>query len=346
MKSFFKKLSIVLALFFTSSKINATVHTVNNGVLTGGHFTDLQTAIDSANVGDTLYVHGSPNSYGATTLNKRLTLIGSGYNVTGTPNNFSTLVSSLTVDSLLYFSGATGSKIIGLDIQNLSYGYISGVGSYFTSNLYISRCKIGSLYVFENSVLENSIITSTVYLSATSAIIRNNIIASVSGQVSNSSGVIFDHNIFNGTAPSSLSYALFSNNVFFFSGSTSNWSSINNCVFNKNLSSDNVAVTLPFGTNSGSGNISTVMPSFQFNNTLTASSTSPWQNNWTLKPTSGGKNAATDGTDIGIYGGNYPMKNLTGVSNLIPQMTLMNINNSSIPLNGTLNVNFKSRKQN
>jgi len=66
---------------------------------------------------------------------------------------------------------------------------------------------------------------------------------------------------------------------------------------------------------------------------------------WHLLASNPGHNGATDGTDIGMYGGLHPMPNLTGISTL-PLMTLLNIKNSSIPINGTLNYEFKARQGN
>ena len=66
---------------------------------------------------------------------------------------------------------------------------------------------------------------------------------------------------------------------------------------------------------------------------------------WHILAASPAHNAGTDGTDLGIYGGVKPMANLTGASNLIPQMTLLDLYDTDVPVNGNLNVRFKARKQ-
>ena len=66
---------------------------------------------------------------------------------------------------------------------------------------------------------------------------------------------------------------------------------------------------------------------------------------WHILAGSPAHNAGTDGTDLGIYGGTQPMANLTGASNLFPQMTLLELYNTNVPVNGNLNVRFKARKQ-
>ena len=122
--------------------------------------------------------------------------------------------------------------------------------------------------------------------------------------------------------------------------------SINFCTFSNNITVSNSSDVLPFGTNTGGNNFNNVAAANLF-----VSGASILQNypsicaqDWHLKVTSPGHNAATDGTDIGMYGGNYPMPNLSGISNLLPQMTLMNINNANVPVNGNLDVHFKAKR--
>jgi hypothetical protein len=54
--------TLIVGIFSLSSM--ATVHTVSNNPNSPGEYNNLQTAIDAATNGDTLYVHGSPTSYG------------------------------------------------------------------------------------------------------------------------------------------------------------------------------------------------------------------------------------------------------------------------------------------
>src|SRR5205814_159888 len=99
----------------------ATVTTVSNNANSPGQFTDLQAAIDAASNGDTLYVHGSPTTYGTITLNRSLTLIGTGYN----PQKDLPLVASiqtLNLDSVAGIKGCSNSNIVGFNIQNLNSG--------------------------------------------------------------------------------------------------------------------------------------------------------------------------------------------------------------------------------
>ena len=103
---------------------------------------------------------------------------------------------------------------------------------------------------------------------------------------------------------------------------------------------------LPYGTNTGGNNLNNVASTTLFVSGVSSIQNTPalYNIDWHLKVTSPGHNAATDGTDIGMYGGSYPMPNLTGISNLLPQMTLMNINNANVPVNGNLDVHFKAKR--
>lgn len=344
-----KKVTLIAALLLTLSSylVNATVLTVSNSPLSGGQYTDIQSAISAAQLDDTVYVCGSPITYPNATINKRLTLIGAGYAPTGTQYNMPTVIGTLYIDSILSF----GFPMAGIHIIGIS-GAIQGSTSYRFDNIHIERCYCTINYVWsEGSIIENCIIQSMyTYSQATVAnrIIRNNfIIGDINwSQVVAAPGLIIDHNIIEGHIYST-SFAVITNNVFFFSDITA---STNN---NFNTYGNNITVSgspqvLPFGNNSGSGNFNNVLPSAVFVTTnLIAAQTYPTllNYNWRLLTTSVGHNAATDGTDIGIYGGAMPMPNFTGASTL-PQMTMMNINNASIPLNGTLNYEFKARKQN
>ena len=64
-----------------------------------------------------------------------------------------------------------------------------------------------------------------------------------------------------------------------------------------------------------------------------------WSYNYQLSETSPGHNAGTDGTDIGPFGGAYPIST-TGEPKL-PIIELFNINNPIIPLDSVLNIHIK-----
>src|SRR6266581_2334469 len=107
-----KTLLSTLLIAFAAGNSFATVTTVSNNANSPGQYANLQTAIDNAADGDTLYVHGSPTSYGTINLNRSLTLIGTGYN----PQKDIPLVSviaTLYLDSVPGVKGCSNSVIEG-----------------------------------------------------------------------------------------------------------------------------------------------------------------------------------------------------------------------------------------
>ncbi|TAD82825.1 MAG: hypothetical protein EAY75_15795 [Bacteroidetes bacterium] len=95
---------------------------MNNNVGASANFTNFDAAVASALVlnGDTLYLEASANSYSTTTLNKRLTIIGTGYFLSGADANTglqaNTNVARLG-SALSWDSAATGSRFFGIQID-------------------------------------------------------------------------------------------------------------------------------------------------------------------------------------------------------------------------------------
>src|SRR5579864_1459109 len=107
-------IGILAFCFFRPDTLSAHVITVSNNAVNAGKYTNLQTAVNAASSGDTIYVSGSPTSYGAITISTpRLTLIGAGYNATGLQYNYSSIV------DYFYFSGAVKkTSIQGFYVNN------------------------------------------------------------------------------------------------------------------------------------------------------------------------------------------------------------------------------------
>ncbi|HQF28203.1 MAG TPA: hypothetical protein PLH61_01900 [Bacteroidia bacterium] len=343
-----KKQSLLLtfALVICVLFAKATVITVSNSPISGGQYTSAQTAINAASVDDTVYLHGTGISYGNFTISKRITLIGAGYSPVGTQFVQPTIAGTITLDTVAFTFPVSGLHIIGIEASSFTI-------SNPINNVHIERCAGSFSYVRGDGWIIEHCLISSLYSYSTptfsSRIIRNNIIYGNSGigfsSVTNGSGLLIDHNIIQGTI-SYLQYAVITNNVFTFSGIANSTANSFN-TYNNNITVNTVPDAIPLTNNSGSGNINNANPSTVFIGNVTSYQSYPslLNVNWHLTATSPGHNAATDGTDIGIYGGVNPMPNLTGASTL-PQMTELNIQNPSLPVNGTLNYQFKARKQN
>jgi hypothetical protein len=350
-----KKITIMASAILSLNAFvsNAAVLTVSNSPVSAGQYTVVDSAIAHSSVGDTVYVNGSAIDYTYAHITKRIVLIGAGYAVTGTAYNLNTMISNITIDSAA-FSGnpVNGTHIIGIYST-------SGINpSVITTNVIVERCA--TTYINTGGgqgwIIQNNIITSQINLygspssTISSCIIRNNFFTGSSNviwanSVQNAPGLLIDHNIMEGTI-GQITYATMTNNIFFFAH-IDNSSANNYNVYNNNITVYSSADTLPFGTNSGAGNLNNLLPGNVFGSGVVSPQTYPalLAYNWQVNVSSPGHHGATDGTDIGMYGGPHAMPNLTGASTL-PQMTLLNISNSSIPLNGTLNYEFKARKQN
>jgi hypothetical protein len=347
------KLFILSFLALAVGRLSAHVITVSNGPVSGGHFYNLQIAIDSANVGDTVYCIGSPNnynSYGESTYNdnnihitNRITLIGAGYAVTGTQNNYVSYISgSIILDSNAFTVQLSGTKILGMDCG--SQLYQNGSGS--INNVDVERCYIPSwVYVFGHgwTIINNDIYGVIVQYNAYTYI-QNNFLYQV--QNSNQTTVVISNNDFvisGGNPFYTVSNALIANNVFFYDNPDAN---VTSCVFTNNIAFNGSALVLPPAGNTGSGNsVPASLGVFGFTDaSLTGYvGQNVWTHVWTFKPSSPAYHGGTDGTDMGVNGGAYPYPNYTGATR-IPQMTLLNVP-AIVPQGGSMNVNFKARDQ-
>ncbi|MDF1549786.1 MAG: hypothetical protein P1P88_18300 [Bacteroidales bacterium] len=350
-----KKLYFLLLISYISFTAQATVWTVSNNPNSPGQFSDLQTAIDTSivNNGDTLYISGSLTSYGNITLNKPLTLIGTGHH----PNKDFPLVSktgSITLDEKTdaygtVLNSADGSKIIGLQTGRLQ-------DYYGASNIKVSKCYIRPEYggaisastSSNNWIISNNFITcthynsSTIYLGGTSnVLVNNNVINADAGNNLlagyNNTNIIISHNLFiqsTSFATFSISNAIISNNIFYGVQPTG----ASSCTFNNNIAT---SYDLPYDDNTGSNNINVQAPGFV--NVPAADYVFNWGYDYRLTASSPGHNAGTDGTDIGPFGGSDPLS--TTGEPAIPVIMQMNILNPTLPENGTIEIQLKARVQ-
>lgn len=337
-------LTILGAIGFVLSA-TATVRTVNNGTISAGQYTTVQEAVDASAAGDTVYIHGSVTTYGNVTLNKRLVLIGAGHQPSGTQYNLPTTLGTIYLSQGNSTTLPTGSIIKGINLSN-----VAGTGgSLPVNNLTIERNYLNSYISIcgNNWIVKNNFLNSIYVYDFNNLIVSNNIFgSSFSIYQSTKPSVIVTNNIFlNGSYLASVSYANITNNIFIEAGYP-NFSGTQN-TYNKNvfIYADplNYDVYPPAG-NTGVGNLNTTASQFISTIPLNVDLSSARNYDWHLLSSSLGLGYGTDGTDCGIYGGSYPMPNLTGVTT-IPQMVSMDIQNSVIPVNGTLDVEIKSRNQ-
>ncbi|MGP8217580.1 MAG: T9SS type A sorting domain-containing protein [Bacteroidia bacterium] len=325
---------------FTAGTLSAHVITVSNNTVNAGQFTSLQKATNAAIAGDTIYIIGSPTNYGTDTIKTpRLTIIGAGYNVTGTQFNYSTVV------NYIYFRGQVNStRIQGLYINNSIQQVVTSVE---IDSVDVERCYVGNsssgVYVYGKYwTIRNNDINNVYIQNNADVYVQNNFLEDI--ETSNQATVYVDHNIFatySGNALyGTISNTQVTNNVFYYSNPENGTGS----TFDNNITSYGSAINLnTFAGNTDSKNIFATPPGWT-DAAIPASTINPnqvWNYTWTFAPTSHAHDSATDGSDIGIYGGSYPMPNLTGVPAL-PQITYMDIPTIAVH-GGNLNMDFNAQ---
>jgi len=327
---------------FIAGTSSATITTVSNNANSPGQYTGLQTAIDAATNGDTLYIHGSPTSYGDIHLNRSLTLIGSGYN----PQKDLPLVSMINVfylDSVAGIKGCSHSNIMGLSIV-----YLQNTGAPFRfDNILVTLNRIAQVnlsptlstnIVFSHNAIDHFYALSNV----NNVVIRNNIIYNMTGTFSNCQNVLITNNLYFYVSPSNnfviQDFSTITNNIFL-----NVHPNTNSSTFNNNLIFNSGNDLLPYGSNTGTGNFNGQAPIFVNDgggnyNGINLSY------DYHLTAASPGHNGGTDGTDIGPFGGIDPLVDLTGTPP-VPQIKNFNISNTLVLPNAPLDIYVKAKKQ-
>jgi len=337
-----KTVLTLMCIAFLAGTSSATITTVSNNANSPGQFTDLQAAINAATNGDTLYIHGSPTSYGDIYLNRTLTLIGPGYNPQKDLPLHAT-INVLHLDSVAGLRGCSNSNIMGMAIN-----YIQNTAPPFRfDNILVTLNRIAQVnlapalstnIVFSQNVIDHFYSFSNV----NNVIIKNNIIYNATATFSNCQSVLITNNLYFHVTPSTnfviQDFATISNNIFLNVHPNTNFST-----FNNNLIFNSGNDVLPYGNNTGSGNLNGQVPIFVNDgggnyNGINLSY------DYHLTAASPGHNGGTDGTDIGPFGGIDPMVDLTGTPP-VPQIKNFNINNTVVLPNAPLDIYVKAKKQ-
>lgn len=147
--NFILALIIICAAFAIPKLTNGTVWRVNNNASLiqnpsqTGNCTnckqDLNSAVAAAASGDTIYLEGSATPYAGLSISKNVTIIGTGYFLSGAGSNsylqFNTYPSVIN-STITFASGSAGSVIEGIMYTALSEMLIN------TNNITVRRCYI------------------------------------------------------------------------------------------------------------------------------------------------------------------------------------------------------------
>jgi hypothetical protein len=336
-----KNLYLTFVLLTISALSYATIHHVDNSQnRPNGYYSNLQTCINNANAGDSIYIYPSNQDYGSITLTKKLHLFGFGFN--GTTNGVSKVAYIYLDSTTIPSSTSSGSSIQGLTIQLLTHNKFN-----------INNIKILGNYIYSSGIsissnsygwqITNNIVNYIQVNHASSVVISNNIFNNESHGIyySSSATVLINHNIF-------CSFQFFNqvnnanvmNNIFLCNSVTNSGYMYNN-VFSNNLSYySNSTYNLPPTGNTGTGNLSNVNP--QFENALLTGDYKYLSGDYHLKTTSTALTAGSDGTAIGHYGGSTPFIENGGLT--IPKVTEVLITNPVVDQGTSINVKIKAKK--
>lgn len=325
-----------IAIMLTSTDMQSAIITVNNNNPTPGQYSTIASAIAAASSGDTLLIHGSPYIHADFTLSKKLVIIGTGHN----PQNQNPSDSRLT--NVFITDAAKGSYIIGLNINSIQ------CSSGGPDSIFVFRNKI-RVYLHMNGFndcdywwVEGNLFEYTgvnIYQSyyCNHWTIRNNVFNGPLENLPNSGthGLhLITNNLFlyNGNAFYNFCSNYIYNNIFYRASPQGTNASTN--TFSNNLSYQCSNNNFPNGSN-------IVNDTPMFVNFPNAGAYFGYSYDFHLQSSSPCIGSATDGGDIGIYGGNgYWEQN--GIPN-IPQIREFNItSNPTIAPGGSLNIQIKS----
>ena len=364
-----KKVFLSIILVASAQLLQATVWTVSFDTRPA-QFTNLQVAVDTASAGDTILINGYQSGYSSTYIKKPLVLMGEKMDEPGNNSNNSltnpyptSRVYRIYLGRLNSYTGADGTKIYGLAI---SYLYLhpdftgAQAGQTSLDDILIERCQLDQVNFdsyyrqFSNITFRNTVFTNRInglgkYYSQTSFsnILFTNCVFSnayIDGDGYSLAGnVVVRNSVFiNRTANncfSNIKGLIVENNVFY----RSEPGGCTDCTYNNNLTylcNDN---TLPpsSGNSVGSGNIEGVDPQWL---NYPAQGAVGWTQYHDYSSSAGSPvlGTGTNGTNIGLMGGNAPVANVP-VHPKNPEVIEVDIPVSSVPAGGTLQINLKAK---
>ncbi|MFN0031844.1 MAG: right-handed parallel beta-helix repeat-containing protein [Flavobacteriales bacterium] len=340
-----KKIAFTLLAFLSMLGANATVYTVNNEVGFAADYVTVQQAVNAALDGDTIYIQPSSLSYASFNLNKRLFLLGAGHNPEFSPYN-----AALTTTVLQ--TGSTGSVIKGVHLNSVTSAASTVINDIVISGCYFYALNLSSSGIYNNWILEGNIIycagTNGANFNYTGAnfILRNNIFYKPDlGYFfyGTPAGAVIDHNLFLFSPTNGAFYGMTNgsganvtvrNNIFYAvtSGSMNPIDNGCNCSFQNNMSySPNQSFPNMPGNNMNNTDPEFIDPVYYFT----------YNANYRLEDTSLGADAATDGSDVGLYGGIFNFSQ-DGFDGGTPRVGTFTLQTSSAPQGGTITINLKA----
>jgi hypothetical protein len=357
----FKKVLLSTVLFVSISLANAAIITVSNFGGSPAMYTSLTAAVNAAAPDDTLLIHGSATPYtfdNVLGFNKRLVVIGSGWNNVGT--KIRGAIECCGVWGVPFSGGAEGSIFRGIEFITMAHVGVSqiifescrfnpesnaailtnympfcgncgsgdiGVQDVVFQNCYINQVVAGlyndSNVLFQNCIFRNNSSTGNVGFTGLETLSATN-------------PHVFDHNIFLSDFAIDLTNAVFTNNIFsnVATAGIDGGNFCYDCQFENNM------------TYCSSCALSSITGIELINNL--ENQAEPFLNNVTdmtladfnLNASSTGNNYATDGSDVGVHGGSSPYEADTYYGSILlemPVITAFSLLNNIVQQGNNLN---------
>jgi hypothetical protein len=348
-----------------AANLSATIHTVSNAPNIPAQFQTIQAAVDAAVAGDSILVEGSGIAYNAPTVSKKLVFIAPGFN----PGSFNHKKVRLT-GTFKLLTGADASVIMGFSSDGT--GWTMEISC---SDVRVEKNDFGlQFYNSGNPTvgLINTVSGGIVIADGCSgAIIQDNLIGyATQSAIGALSSIIIQHNIFlkdlhlnnSGIVISNLNGDyLFKNNIFHVDGYNINFShlmagitgvtfennifdfafwgdfgTLSGCTFNNNMTNQ---TTYPIPIAFGANNLVGLVYTYEKYDVHTPFS----QFDLHLKAGSAGKNAGTDGQDIGVQTASHPFS-MTGEPTGIPVVRSITLSNENVAPNSSFQVKIVATK--
>ncbi|MCX6269005.1 MAG: hypothetical protein NTW16_16905 [Bacteroidetes bacterium] len=339
---------MILGIHSLSAQELIAVNHVSGG---SEFFTRLDSALIHSSNGDYIYLPGTAlMNIGTLVIDKGVHIIGAGIY----PDSCFATGTTFLTGNITIVSGADNGSLQGL-LLNGELRFGTSQANQHVSSYYVSRCNLSTIYLSNNGsdtttssfLFRENIIRGHIYGGHSNASFSNNIIEA---QLNNFYGATFLHNDFLWgnvkTLNQYIKNSTFSNNIFKYSCLAYYGHYIIYCTDNNYY--HNIIANGPlsfysdyFGcvVNYNSGNLENV-PDAQIY-TSQGGNAYNIHHNYHLIAGSPGINGASDGTDIGIYGGE-PFKD--GMLPVNPHIQFKYVAGSTSP-DGTLNIHYKVAAQ-
>lgn len=352
-KSIFTSIFYAFITLCLCATVNAqTVRRVNKtpGLNDPSIYQSVQAAHDASGAGDIIYVEPTDvdgGSYGSATINRPVTIIGTGYDLALTPNT-SFDKRQVSLNSLVFENGSIGSKVMGMTINGISI---------LDEQITVTRCDVSSISMGRAGQLLSGVYSNGNYATIT----NNRIFYSVSGGgveggqainciisnnifryygVGSMTGAVINYNTFNvssGPMLSNVDGSTFTNNIIDARTQTVGYLVLD-AASNGTTVSNNLCTNIA-GLPVGGGNVNSSNPNLIFivGNPWSAS---PYNDsNLQLAASSPARTVGPGSTPIGAFAGNNPYV-LSGVPNVPVITTFSNTGagTTATPLNVTISV--------